>query len=71
MSPSTLKKVTKKASVYSLALKPCPPRASALTLGQCLAVGMTLTLDVGYPDVNQCGLLEVSTLPLTLGVGRP
>ena len=28
---------------------------------------------VGCPDVNQCGLLEASMLPLTLtlGVGRP
>ena len=53
--------------------KPCPHRASASVLmpGQCLAMGIKLTLGVGCPDVNQCGPLEASMLPLTLGVGRP
>ena len=43
--------------------------ASALTLGQCLRLDMTLTLGVGCTGVNQCVPLQASTL--TLGVVRP
>ena len=45
--------------------------ASALTLGQCLRLDMTLTLSVGCAGVNQCAPLQASMLTLTLGVVRP
>ena len=60
-------------SLVSINLKPWPHRASAsasaLTLGQCFRLGMTLMLVVGCTDVNQCGPLQAATL--TVGVVRP